>query len=252
MTDIWQGCKGEKWIDALQTTAFRIVESQEQIATTSLVDTAEEQVLLEQILERSKPAALPDEEKYHYLISTPFRYPPLPYGSRFGVRSSRGIFYGSLALETTLAECAYYRFVFWSGMSVPPPSERIITEHTTFAVKIASTRAVTLEQPPFDQFSQAISDPQSYSDSQILGERMRSADVQAFTYCSARDRQEGINIGLFTIDAIKSKKPTRNQQWICTLNAEQVDFLKVHSRSKGHAFTRDQFMIDRELPSPAC
>lgn len=81
---------------------------------------------------------------------------------------------------------------------------------------------------------------------------MRQADVQAFTYYSARDHQEGINIGLFTIEAIKSKKPTRNQQWICTLSSDRVDFIKVHSREKGHAFTRDQFVIENSLPSPAC
>ena len=37
------------------------------------------------------------------LLSTPFRYPPLPYGSRFGRRHEHGIYYGSKRLDTNLA-----------------------------------------------------------------------------------------------------------------------------------------------------
>ena len=31
-----------------------------------------------------------------------------------------------------MAESAYYRCVLWSGMVVPPPSGRILSEHASF------------------------------------------------------------------------------------------------------------------------
>ncbi|MCV6615090.1 MAG: RES family NAD+ phosphorylase [Cellvibrionaceae bacterium] len=39
-------------------------------------------------------------------MSTPFRYPPLAYGSRFGSTLERGIFYASQELATAFAESA--------------------------------------------------------------------------------------------------------------------------------------------------
>ena len=145
----------------LKATAVRIVESQEQIATIVLVSTLDEQHVLEQLLETTKPALPQGAETYGYLISTPFRYPPLPHGSRFGQRLQSGIYYGSLAIGTALAECAYYRFVFWSGMAVPPPGARLTTAHTTFEVHVAAARGVALDKsdsrvPSFSLFSESL------------------------------------------------------------------------------------------------
>jgi hypothetical protein len=42
------------------------------------------------------------------LLTTPFRYPPLRHGSRFGSRQYRGIFYGSRSRSGCLVEGAYY------------------------------------------------------------------------------------------------------------------------------------------------
>ncbi len=62
----------------LQGRCWRLVESQEQIATHALVESLEEQALLEQLLDESKPSYPQGLQKKHYLIATPFRYPPLP------------------------------------------------------------------------------------------------------------------------------------------------------------------------------
>ena len=59
------------------------------IATRKLVDSLAEQELLEKLLEGAKPPA--PGARVHYLLSTPFRYPPLPHGSRFGRATERGI-----------------------------------------------------------------------------------------------------------------------------------------------------------------
>lgn len=109
-----------------------IVESQEQIATLSLVDDLAEQNLLEGLLERSKPSLPAGCKGLHDLLSTPFRYPPLRHGSRFGSRAEPGLLYGARRLPTVLAEAAYYRFVFWIGMTTPPPAGQLLTQHSVF------------------------------------------------------------------------------------------------------------------------
>ena len=57
---------------------LRLVESQEQVATNSLVRTLAEQALLEDLIEASKPPLPATGHGLHYLLATPFRYPPLP------------------------------------------------------------------------------------------------------------------------------------------------------------------------------
>lgn len=66
-----------------------MVESQEQVATLQLVDTLEEQALLEELLESSKPPVPADAEPLHYLLKTPFRYPPLRWGRGLAVVTSQ-------------------------------------------------------------------------------------------------------------------------------------------------------------------
>ena len=57
--DIWQACAGVEQIIPLRGRLVRLVENQGQVATLQLVDTLEEQALLEQLLESSKPSLPP-------------------------------------------------------------------------------------------------------------------------------------------------------------------------------------------------
>jgi hypothetical protein len=88
-----------------------MVESQQQIATSSLVDDLAEQALLEELIERSKPPLRSGTERLHYLLATPFRYPPLRHGSRFGGRFEPSLLYGAAWLRLywprspTIASC---------------------------------------------------------------------------------------------------------------------------------------------------
>ena len=147
--DIWAACRDAVAPKPLAGELIRMVESQEQIATNALVDSLEEQSLLEEMLEASKPPTPAETAGLHYLLATPFRYPPLRHGSRFGVRQEPSLFYGSIDLSAALAETAYYRFVFWSGMEEPPPGGRLITEHTVFAALYAAARGLCLYEEPF-------------------------------------------------------------------------------------------------------
>lgn len=70
---------------------YRMVESQEKVATMTLVDT------LDELIEETKPS-IRHQKPRHYLIQTPFRYPPLKHGSRFGSRFEPSIFYAGHCL----------------------------------------------------------------------------------------------------------------------------------------------------------
>ena len=106
---VWDACNGAQQIGSLKGTLYRLVESQEQVATLGYVDTLDEQALLEEMLESTKPVYREGLMTYHYLLSTPFRYPPLKWGSRFGAVHEPSIFYGGSTVDVTLAESAYYR-----------------------------------------------------------------------------------------------------------------------------------------------
>ena len=251
MIDIWSSCDGESHMGVLRAGAIRAVESQEQIATTVLVDTPAKQFILEKLLEESNPPTGDVAHGWHYLITTPFRYLPLHCGSRFGKPTRPGIFYASSARSTLLAEVAYYRLVFWHGMELPPTRQPVITGHTLFAVTVETNKAIQLERAPFNEYRTVISDPVGYDASQRLGEAMRDADVDAFSYISARDPGAGINIGVYKATAIKSRRPGSMQQWACTTRADSVSFIKMHSRTERYAFSIDQFSIG-VFPEPAC
>jgi hypothetical protein len=247
---IWQACQGEQHISTLSGRLFRLVESQEQAATLSLVDNLAEQALLEQLLEDTKPAVPPGGEQLHYLLKTPFRYPPLKWGSRFGAVHEPAIFYGGASVAATLAESAYYRFIFWHSVAAPPPKPVLRSGHTLFSAVYHTARGIRLQLSPFVQYQAELCSKTDYRHSQQLGTAMRSAGVGAFTYQSARTASTGLCVGLFTPAAFASKEPDHSSQWLCELSSEQVLF-KQAGESDIHHFNLTQFQVDGQLPLPA-
>ncbi|MCL2658675.1 MAG: RES family NAD+ phosphorylase [Betaproteobacteria bacterium] len=233
----------------LSGTLLRLVESQEQIATSRIADGLAEQALLEALLESSKPPLPKVCEPLHYLLKTPFRYPPLRHGSRFGSRTEPAIFYGAQTRDTVLAESAYYRFVFWHGMVVAP-SKPLTTQHTLFSVAYRSKHGVQLQAPPFDALRAALTDPADYRSTQALGARMRDAGVIAFEFVSARDTAGGINVGLFQPAALADTRPHGLQEWWCETAASQVRFYSKEA-SVLQTFPRANFLHAGRLPLPA-
>jgi hypothetical protein len=91
---------------AYQGRCWRLVEAQHRVSTLKLVDTLDEQTLLENLIEKTKPAIPPECRHLDYLFSTPFRYGAVhPHGSRFR-RAGRtpGIYYAAEAPRTAVAE----------------------------------------------------------------------------------------------------------------------------------------------------
>ena len=248
MSAIWAGCGGERCIEPIEGTLCRMVESQEQVATTEIVETLDEQAALEEMLEASKPP-LPTAGPRHYLLRTPFRYPPLRHGSRFGRRFEPSLFYASLAQPPMLAEAAFYRFVFWFGMATPPAST-LTSQHTSFSARYRTARGVRLQAAPFDAYRTQLTDPADYGASQALGTAMRAAGVEAFEYVSARDPGRGLNVALFTPRALVSSRPLRTDRWVCRTGAARVQFLNETSRAV-FDFAVESFLVDGRLPQAA-
>jgi hypothetical protein len=246
---IWAACASRAAPGPLTGEAFRLVESQEQVATNALVRTLAEQAMLEDLIESSKPPLPATAGGLHYLLATPFRYPPLPWGSRFGNRFEPSLFYASRSTDTCLAESAYYRCVFWSGMATPPPAP-LATRHTLFAVALRAERGVQLQYAPFAEFEAALTDRRDYAATQALGAALREAGIDAIEYTSARDPARGINVALFTSAALGANKPTILDEWLCSTSAEAVTY---YSRSGGgfREFPQRTFFVDGTLPLPA-
>lgn len=246
---IWSECRGQDQITPIAGTLFRLVESQEQVATTHLVDDLAEQELLEQMLDESKPPYPDVDQPLHYLLTTPFRYPPLYYGSRFGRTHEPSLFYGGLDEITTFAESAYYRFVYWYSMEGEPPKAFLTGQHSMFTVDYSAQSGVQLHQPPFIEFRAALTDPVSYSITQQLGSEMRQAGVKAFEFESAR-HVDGRNVAFYEPDSFVQNAPTQLSPVVSKATASKVEFRNIASGTV-HSFSLMSFQVDGELPLPA-
>lgn len=249
MSDIWAACSTRATPVTLGGTVLRLVESQEQVATRSLVRTLAEQALLEDLIEASKPKLPGPAIGLHYLLATPFRYPPLPWGSRFGTRFEPSLFYAARTADTVLAESAYYRFVFWTGMAVPPAAP-LDTRHTLFSVAVGTGSGLQLQHPPFEAHAAALRDRRFYDTTQALGSAMRAAGIEGFEYRSARDPQQGLNVALFTPAALASRRPDILDEWLCQTRAAHVTYYSRHGGGV-RDFPLESFLVDGELPLPA-
>ena len=248
-SSIWTRCAGDSEIEPLDLSPWRVVEAQHQVSTRKLVDSADEQALLEELIDSVKP---PDSTggRLHYLLFTPFRYPPLPHGSRFGARRERGIWYGSMDRRTAFAEVAYYRLLFLEGTRAQLGT--VETSLTAFTARMRTSKGIDLVAAPFDAHRRAIASPTSYTSSQAIGNAMRSAGVEAFRYPSARDAENGINVGAFVPRVFGSARPKSFETWHCAASRERVDITQGdYFKRDRFTFPRAQFLVQGSLPAPA-
>lgn len=247
-SSIWTRCAGDSRKRALRLEPWRVVESQHQISTRKLVDSDAEQQLLEQLIDSAKPPD-PTGGKLHYLLFTPFRYPPLPYGSRFGTRTEQGIWYGAESQRTAFAEVAYYRLLFLEGSAADLGLLEV--ELTAFRASVQTDQGIDLTTKPFKAYETLLASPVTYADTQPLGRAMRESGVEAFRCRSARDVEGGVCIGIFTPAAFGRRQPRGFETWYCAANRSRVEFVRRgFDTRRAHGFAREEFTVAGEMPIP--
>ncbi len=221
---------------AYEGRCWRLVEAQHNVSTLKLVDTLDEQALLEQLVEATKPTLPVECRDLDYLLATPFRYgAAYPKGSRFR-RPGRtpGVFYAAECPRTAVAEIAFYRLLFFAeSPDTPWPSDA--AEYTAFSAAIATRRALDLREAPFDADREIWTDPTDYVACQALADRARAVDVEVIRYESARDPERRANVAVLACGAFAEPRPIERQTWrmrvgaygaqaICEFPADRVGF----------------------------
>jgi hypothetical protein len=228
-----------------------VVEAQHIVSTRKLVDSVEEQEALEEMIDSAKPPRRDDgSDALHYLLYTPFRYPPLKHGSRFATRNEPSLYYGAVKAATAFAENAYCRLLFLDGTAADLGD--IEVDVTAFRVRVRTPRGIDLTRSPFRDHERAISSPTRYASSQALGREMRAAGVEAFRYRSARDSGGGANVALFTPRAFASPKPDSFETWHTLVSRVGVEYTgRDYLTRRRHRFDRRDFEVKGTLPRPA-
>lgn len=200
----------------------------------ALVDTLDEQALLEQVLDDSKPAVPEECRNLHYLLFTPFRYgAPYPRGSRFRrAGHTPGVFYASLQTTTAVADMAFWRLLFYAeSPDTPWPSNA--GEYTAFSVRFSAGKGLDLTRPPLNRDADSWTHPTDYLHCQALADAAREAGVLAIRYQSAR--AAGPNVALLACAAFASRAPVERQGWrihvgsmgvraICNFPEQRLEF----------------------------
>ncbi|MBT8140596.1 MAG: RES family NAD+ phosphorylase [Gammaproteobacteria bacterium] len=235
----------------LARTTWRVVETQEIAATQAITQNAADQARLEALLEASKPALAEDCAGLSYLLFTPFRYPPLPFGSRFGGQFERGIYYAALTPEAAFAECALYLWLFQQGPQELGPLANIRDQRTAFSARIRSARAIDTCSEHFSRVSKKISDPASWEFSQKLGAALREVRTAYCLYASPR-LAGATNVAVFDPKSFADKAPREIQHWHLALDTERCRFSRRgFDGSQTIEFEYSQFTKNGRIPHPA-
>jgi hypothetical protein len=200
---------------------WRLVEAQHRVSTMKLVDDAEEQRVLEELLDASKPPVPHECQHLHWLLFTPFRYEARSDSRfrRFGMTPP--VFYAAEMVETTVAEIAFWRLLFFiESPGLRWPSNPL--ELTGFAVRYSAPLCLDLTRPPYDAREDRWLHPTDYGACHELADEARRLGAQAIRSLSARDPNGGVNVSLLTCAAFVDTQPTRYQTWRMKLSTAGV------------------------------
>jgi len=196
-----------------------VVEAQHTASTMRLVDSLEEQSILESILEESKPPLPPAARPLHYLLATPFRYRP-HHGSRFRAPLEPGVWYGGEALRTALAEKSYWRLRFLLDSPETPDLRPV--PHTAFTAAVRTSAAIDLTRAPLVRDRAAWTDPESYAGTQALAASAREARLQIIRYQSVRDPEHAACAAVLTPLVFGRGKPRSQETWFIAASRARV------------------------------
>jgi hypothetical protein len=224
-----------------------VVEAQHRASTMRITDTLEEQAILEDLIEEVKPPVPPECRDLHYLLYTPFRYAPYPHGSRFRrARQREGAFYASEAVETAIAETAFYRLLF----QIEAPGARLParpTEHTAFRVPAATERLIDLTAPPLERDAPLWRQPVEYRPCQDLADAARAAGLHAIRYASVRDPRHRANVAVLSPEAFAARAPQATQTWRIFPRADAVQAWRDFPDALRLEFARAAFANDPRI-----
>ncbi len=201
--------------------AFRMVETQHVAATMRLVDSADEQLLLEDMLESSKPPLPAEAAGLHCLLAAPFRYVPQT-PSRFRAAHMPGIWYGADDAFCACAEIAYWRQRFLLD-SVGLMKQQLSTELSLYEAWVEG-RAIDLLAPPWLQAHEYWAHPSDYTHTHQLGQQVRQTapEVQWIRYASVR-AADHVCAAVFDPRCLSMVSPEgRYEQWHCHATHDRV------------------------------
>ncbi len=190
-----------------------------------LVDSADEQLVLERLLDEGKPPVPADARHLHFLLFTPFRYPPPPGGSRFRGELDPGVLYCADEVRTACAELGYWRWrhlLDSPALTAMPPNSQ-----TVFRIKLATT-VVDLRQPPFVTQRSQWTHPADYSRCQDFARTARAAAVGAIRYESVRDSLGAGCCAVLDPAAFARPEPREQQTWLLSVFRERVVWQRSH------------------------
>lgn len=193
---------------------WRAVEAQHVASTRRLVDSNAEQEVLERILDDFKPKAPASTAGLHYLLATPFRYPPADRGSRFRRVTDPGVFYAAEERRTACAELGYWRWRFLrdsSGLTTLGPAPQTLFQVT------ARGMAVDLRTKPFSRDHRKWTDPESYSTTQGFAALVRKTPITIIRYESVRDPGKGGCAAIMEPKCFADPAPAASQTWFLTV-----------------------------------
>jgi hypothetical protein len=232
---------------ALSGTCWRLVEAQHRVSTLKLVDTVEEQGVLEDLIQATKPVLPAECAHLHYLLATPFRYgAAYPVGSRFRRAGlTEGVFYASEEPHTAVAEIVFYRLLFYAE-SPGTPWPQNAAEYTAFSSTYATRKGIDLTAGKLHRDKALWTHLTDYESCQRLADSSRSAGVDVIRYLSVRDPRQGLNLALLSGRVFTKARPVREQTWHVRLSDAGAQAICEAPRS-GVTFGRDAFAADPRI-----
>jgi len=216
-----------------------VVEAQHTASTMRLVDSLEEQSILESILEERKPQLPPAARPLHYLLATPFRYRP-HHGSRFRAPLEAGVWYGAETLRTALAEKSYWRLRFL--LDSPGTPELRPVPHTAFMAAVRTAAALDLTHAPFVRDRAVWTDRTSYQGTQQLAATAREARLQIIRYESVRDPEHAACAAALTPLVFGRSKPRSQETWFLAASRVRVRCAPDERGGPTWEFTAEQLL----------
>ncbi len=211
---IWTPAALRSELRPYEQRVWRVVEAQHHFSTRKIVDTATEQNLLEDLIEKAKPPVPVECRGLDWLLSTPFRYDaPYPIGSRFR-RAGRtaGVFYAAEAPDTAVAEMAFHRLLFFADTPATPWPVNP-AEYTAFSAAVRTPHSLDLTEPPLDASRALWRHPTEYDPCQAVADMAREIGAETLRYESVRDPQGGSCVAVLKCGAFAKRKPLANQTW---------------------------------------